>query len=134
VNPFPNSPFNLANKFIAELEQGVISSEEFLRRMDLFEQSLEKWHEQLESISTSTDYPEGAGLLEDAKESVVATYEGVGILREFTESRDAEAAQEALELFKEASDLMIALIRETEQNMEELEDDRSNAIGGDLIG
>lgn len=134
VNEFPNSPYNLARRFVQELQNGTITQDEFLRRMDLFEENLEKWHQALEGIAVRDDYPEGGDLVEDAKESLQAVYEGVGILRDFAESRDPEAAEDALALAKEASDLMLELIRETERNMDELEDDRSNAIGGDLIG
>jgi CHASE3 domain sensor protein len=134
VADFPNSPFNLAQSFLSELQQGLIAKDEFLRRLDLFEQNVENWHTQLEEIPATEDYQEGQDLLEDAKESLHAVYEALGLLRDYAENGHEESAQEAMEMIQEASDFMIQLIQVTEQNMDDLEDDRSNPIGGHIVG
>lgn len=120
---YPNSPYGKARHALNELDEGRCTPEAYLARLDALAEKVERWTNQLESIP-SDGYQEGRELIEDARESLQAIYDGLEILREYAQSRSPEAATEGLELLAEASDFLAQLIDVTEQNMEDLEDER----------
>ena len=119
MSEYPNSPYQLAQRFVGELEEGQISPSEFQERMTLFEQNLEVWHQALEQIRTGDDYVEGKDLVEDAKMSLQQIYDGVELLRQYGHSRSQESLSQALDMIEEASQFMAELIDETEDNMDQ---------------
>lgn len=121
MQEYPNNPYELAQRFVGELEENQIDPAQFMERMDLFEQHLQNWHTALEQIKTSDDYQEGKDLVEDAKQSLEQVYEGVGLLREYAQSRNEDTLSTALDMIEEASQFMAELIDTTEDNLEELE-------------
>jgi exonuclease VII small subunit len=123
MSQYPNSPYGRASQAVAELNEGQLSADDFLGHLEMMVHSLDNWKSQLDSIR-SDDYAEGRELIDDARESLQAIYDGVELLRDFAETRAPEAAAEGLELLAEASDFLAQLLDITEQNMENLEDER----------
>ena len=120
---YPNSPYGIARRALDELDGGKTSPEGYLSQLDGLAQNVRRWTQQLQAIP-SQGYEEGRELIEDARESLQAVHDGLDILREYATSRSAEAAAEGLDLMAEASDFLAQLLDVTEQNMEDLEDER----------
>jgi hypothetical protein len=123
MNDYPHSPYGRARHALELFDQGALAPPEFLAQLDSLGASVEAWSGQLDAIP-SQGYQEGRELIDDARESLQAVREGTDMLREYAHSRRPEEAREALELLAEASEFLAQLLSITEQNMEELEDQR----------
>lgn len=123
MTSYPNSPYSRARRAVDAFEQGALTPEGFVAQLDALAGSVEGWGIGLDGIR-SEGFEEGLELIEDARESLRAVAEGLDLLREYAVSRSSEAAREALDLIAEASEFLVQLLDVTEQNMEDLEDQR----------
>lgn len=123
MSDYPNSPYSRARHALELFNQGSLTEDAFVAQLAALSGSVDTWRSQLDAIR-SDDYAEGLALIEDAKESLQAVSEGVEMLRDYAEDRDPKTAAEALELMAEASEFLAQLLDITEQNMEDLEDER----------
>ena len=120
---YPNSPYGISRRALDQFDAGTISAEGFLAQLDTLDQNVERWARQLQAIP-SQGYEEGRELIQDARESLQAVYDGLEILREYPAFRSSETAAAGLELMADASDFLAQLLNVTEQNMADLEDER----------
>ena len=122
MTEYPHSPYGQARQLVTELDEGRLGAETYLAELDRFVQRIGGWKSQLDAVKTGDHYPEGQELVDDARESLQALYEGAEMLQEYAESRAVETRTEALDLMAEASEFLVQLLGVTERNMEDLED------------
>lgn len=128
LNHRQGSPHSLASSLLEQYRSGVLSAEEFNSRLQQLETQFDGWYSQLESVPVSEKDLESQQLLEDARESLAAVYEGLGMLRESIQSDDLELAEDGLETMKLASDFMADLIAESDDNLEKLRHDNPGGM------
>lgn len=127
---YPNSPYHVVRRLVSDFVEGRTSADEFLQGVTLLEQKLENWYSQLEAIRPGDDCQEGVELVEAATKSLQVVYEGLGMLREFPQSRSQETVDAALELVGDASHFMAELVTVTEENVEQLENYQGSLFDG----
>lgn len=133
MDQYPNSPHRIAERLLEAYRQEQLSQEQFLEALNMFESQLRAWYGQLEQINVDGDYTEGQELMLHARQALESVYEGVELMREYARTGDEETATQAMQLTRDASQLMAELIKLTEQNMTRLEDERDTQAG-DIMG
>lgn len=118
--PAQDSPYPFLVKSVERLHQEEITFPEFLTNLDVADLYLQHWAARLEKISLPPGLDSAPHLLKGIQEGVAMLWEASGELRAADTHEDPDRLDAALVLAQEGHELVLEVLRCSEQSLEEL--------------
>ena len=118
--PAQDSPYPFLVQSVERLHQEQLTLAQFLTNLDVADMYLQHWAARLEKIPLPPGLDSASHLLNGIQQGVAMLWEASGELREADTHDDPERLDAALVLAQEGHELILEVLRCSEQSLEEL--------------
>ena len=116
-----DSPYPFLVKSVRRLHDQQITFQQFLANLDISDSYLQHWAAGLEKLTLPNGLESAPHLLQGIQDGVEMLWEASGELREVDTHDEPQRLEAALLLAREGHELVLEVLRSTEQSLEELE-------------
>ncbi len=115
------TPFGVLQQLVLDHREGVIADDHFCGGLDIVEQHLQGWSEQLQQLTVPSGYAEGHDYLEASLEGLDCLAQAVEALREYAESGSQLCLEQGLEQALQGQQRLEQLLTLSQQAAQQLE-------------
>lgn len=116
-----HTPLGVLQQLILDYQQGSVSDDHFVGGLDLVDQHLQCWAEQLQQLEVPPGYDQGHAYLEASLDGLDCLAQAVEALREYAESGLQDCLEEGLERAQQGQQQLELLLTQSQQAAEQLE-------------